>query len=63
MQIATRAAYGKGLLKIGETCDRVYALDGDMRNSTYSQDFMKKYEKRFVECGIAEQNMVISVLL
>jgi len=56
--VATRAAYGKGLISIGQNCDRVYALDGDMRNSTFSQDYMKAFPDRFVECGIAEQNLV-----
>jgi transketolase len=34
------------------------ALDGDCKNSTYSLDFMKEHPERFVECFIAEQNMV-----
>jgi len=34
------------------------ALDGDTKNSTYSQDFLKQHPERFFECFIAEQNMV-----
>lgn len=56
--IATRQCYGKALIKLAKTCDRIYALDGDMKNSTFSQDYMKAYPQRFVECFIAEQNMV-----
>ena len=34
------------------------ALDGDTKNSTYSNKFLAEYPDRFVECFIAEQNMV-----
>lgn len=57
-QVATRNAYGTALAKIGETCDRVVALDCDVKNSTFSQTFKKAFPDRFVECFIAEQNMV-----
>ena len=56
--IATREAYGNALARIGEPDLRVVALDGDTKNSTYSEKFMKKFPKRFTECFIAEQNMV-----
>ena len=56
--VATRQAYGNALKKLG-TCDpTVVALDGDTKNSTYSEYFLKAYPDRFVECFIAEQNMV-----
>ncbi|EDO45420.1 predicted protein [Nematostella vectensis] len=57
-KLATRQAYGNGLLKIGNANSRVIALDGDMKNSTFSQEFMKAHPDRFIECFIAEQNMV-----
>lgn len=57
-QIATREVYGKVLAQLGEGNDKIYALDGDVKNSTYSIDFMKAHPERFVECFIAEQNMV-----
>jgi len=57
-KLATRASYGKALVKLAKNCNRIYALDGDMKNSTFSQDYMKAYPDRFVECFIAEQNMV-----
>ncbi|HVV02335.1 MAG TPA: transketolase [Verrucomicrobiae bacterium] len=56
--IATREAFGNALLRIGEADPRVVALDGDTKNSTYSEKFQKKFPERFTECFIAEQNMV-----
>lgn len=56
--IATRRAYGAALLALGAADERITALDGDVRNSTFSEMFYKKYPARFVECKIAEQNMV-----
>jgi transketolase len=57
-RMATRRAYGVALLALGGVNDRIVALDGDVRNSTYSEMFAKKYPDRFVECKIAEQNMI-----
>lgn len=56
--VATREAYGNALARIGETDRRVVALDGDTKNSTFSERFLKKFPDRFFECFIAEQNMV-----
>jgi len=56
--VATREAFGNALVRIGEVDERVVALDGDTKNSTYSEKFMKKFPARFTECFIAEQNMV-----
>ena len=55
---ATREAFGNALLRIGEADPRVVAMDGDTKNSTYSDKFYKKFPERFTECFIAEQNMV-----
>ena len=57
-QVATRQAYGTALRKLGQINPDVVVLDGDTKNSTYSQEFLKKFPDRFVECYIAEQNMV-----
>ena len=57
-QVATREAFGNALVRIGETDSRVVAMDGDTKNSTYSEKFAKKFPARFTECFIAEQNMV-----
>jgi transketolase len=57
-KVATREAFGLALARIGEVDQRVVAMDGDTKNSTYSDKFMKKFPERFTECFIAEQNMV-----
>jgi len=57
-KIATRAAYGTALAKLGASSDRVISLDGDTKNSTFAITFQKEFPDRFVECFIAEQNMV-----
>ncbi len=54
---ATRMAFGKALEKLGiDPC--IVAVDGDTKNSTYTEFFFKKYPERSVECWIAEQNMM-----
>src|SRR5262245_44775649 len=55
---ATREAYGDALVKIAKTDSRIVALDGDTKNSTFSEKFLKAYPQRFFEMFIAEQNMV-----
>ncbi|MBN2563537.1 MAG: transketolase [Phycisphaerae bacterium] len=57
-KLATRRAYGAALLAIGSANERVIALDGDVRNSTMSEIFATRHPDRFVECKIAEQNMI-----
>jgi len=57
-KVATREAFGNALARIGDADQRVVALDGDTKNSTYSEKFFKKFPNRFTECFIAEQNMV-----
>jgi transketolase len=56
--VATREAYGNALVRLGEVDPRIVALDGDTKNSTYSEKFFKKFPDRSLECFIAEQNMV-----
>lgn len=48
---------GNALLKLADTNKRVISLDGDMKNSTFSEKVAKKYPEQFVECFIAEQNV------
>ncbi|MFY9574176.1 MAG: transketolase [Blastocatellia bacterium] len=57
-QVATREAYGEALAKLGDINPLIVALDGDTKNSTYSEKFMKAHGGRFFESFIAEQNMV-----
>ncbi|XP_053436488.1 transketolase-like protein 1 isoform X2 [Nycticebus coucang] len=57
-KMATRRACGFALAKLGHANDRVIVLDGDTKNSTFSEIFKKEHPERFIECFIAEQNMV-----
>ncbi|XP_051962017.1 transketolase-like [Xyrauchen texanus] len=57
-KISTRKAYGVALKKMGDASSRVVALDGDTKNSTFSDIFKKAHPDRYIECFIAEQNMV-----
>lgn len=56
--VATREAFGTALARIGGVDTRIVAMDGDTKNSTYSEKFLRKFPNRFVECFIAEANMV-----
>jgi transketolase len=56
--LATREAYGNALVRVGEVDQRIVAMDGDTKNSTFAEKFHKKFPERFTECFIAEQNMV-----
>lgn len=55
--VATRQAFGDAIVRVGED-PRVVVLTGDLKNSTQVEDFQAKYPDRFVECGIAEKNMI-----
>lgn len=56
--VPTRNGYGEGLLELGETNPKVVVLTGDLKESTRAEEFAKKYPERFIECGVAEQNMM-----
>jgi len=56
-EIATRLAYGTALAKIAINNSRVIALDGDTKNSTFSDKLKKAFPERYIECFIAEQNL------
>lgn len=57
-EVATRKGFGDALVAIGKSHPDVVALDGDVKNSTYSEEFKKAFPERFFEGYIAEQNMV-----
>ncbi|KAH3819033.1 transketolase-like [Dreissena polymorpha] len=57
-EVATRLAYGVALAKLGSNNSRVIALDGDTKNSTFSDKFKAAHPDRYIECFIAEQNLV-----
>ncbi|XKL66561.1 hypothetical protein PGB90_009981 [Kerria lacca] len=56
--IATRLTYGVALKKLVENNKRIIALDGDTKNSTYSEKVKEISSDNFIECFIAEQNLV-----
>ncbi len=56
--VATREAFGAALVTLGEANPRVVALDADVKNSTFTDKFGKKFPDRFFETFIAEQNMI-----
>ncbi len=56
-KFSTRRAYGVALAALGAD-ERIVALDGDVKNSTFADMFAKKYPQRFFEGRIAEQNIV-----
>merc|ERR1719245_524748 len=56
-KVATRFAYGTALIKLGKNNPSVVALDGEVKNSTYSIRFRDAYPDKFIECFIAEQNL------
>ena len=55
--IATRESYGKALAEMGEKYD-IVVLDADLSKSTKTETFKKKFPERFINCGIAEANMM-----
>jgi len=57
-KVATRAAYGTALAKLGSVNPLVIALDGDTKNSTFAEKFLAAHPERYFEGYIAEQNMV-----
>ena len=57
-QEATRKAYGDALVAVGAHRPEVVALDGEVSNSTHSEEFQKAYPERFHEMFIAEQVML-----
>jgi transketolase len=60
--IATREAFGDAIARLGDVDERVVALDGDVKNSTFSEKFEQKHPNRFYECFIAEQVMIGSAM-
>ena len=57
-KLAQRNYYGKALAKLAETNPDVVVLDADLAGSTKTSEFRKVAPERFVEVGIAEQDMI-----
>lgn len=57
-QEPTRAGFGRGLKKAGELDERVVALCADLTESVQMHHFRDAFSDRFIEVGVAEQNLV-----
>lgn len=57
-EMPTRVAFGNALAQFGEQVPEIVSLDGEVKNSTYAEIFEDAFLNRFVQCFIAEQNMV-----
>lgn len=56
-QVPIRNGFGEGLLAAGEKDERVVGLCADLTDSTKMGGFAKKFPKRYVQIGVAEQNL------
>jgi transketolase len=61
-EVATRKAYGEALAALGSIRGDVVALDGEVSNSTHSEDFRAAHEDRYFEMFIAEQQMIAAAV-
>ena len=57
-QVPIRAGFGEGLVKAGEENENVVALCADLTESTKMDKFKTKFPERFIQVGVAEQNLV-----
>jgi transketolase len=55
---STRAGFGDALLELGKTNKDVVGLCADLTESVKMKAFAEKYPERYIQCGVAEQNMV-----
>ena len=58
IRTATRDAYGKALVELGGLDPNLLVLDADLAAATKTGMFKKAYPERFIDCGIAEGNMI-----
>ncbi len=57
-RVATRAGYGDALVKLGEQHEDIVVLDADLAAATQTKKFKEAFPERFIDCGIAEENMM-----
>lgn len=57
-KVATRQSYGEALKDLGYKNENVVVLDADLSTATKTEIFAKEFPNRFLDMGIAEQNMV-----
>ena len=55
---APRDAFGETLRELGEYNEKVFVLDGDLAGGTKTEYFAEKFPERYLNVGIAEQNMI-----
>jgi transketolase len=61
-EVATRKAYGEAIAALGTLRGDVVALDGEVSNSTHSEDFREAHPDRYFEMFIAEQQLVAAAV-
>jgi transketolase len=61
-EVATRKAYGDALAALGKARGDVVALDGEVSNSTYAEEFRDEIPDRYFEMYIAEQQLVATAV-
>ena len=57
-KIATRDSYGETLKELGAKYDNLVVMDADLAEATKTIKFKKEFPERFIDCGIAEGNMI-----
>ena len=57
-KVATRDSYGNALAELGRLHEDVVVLDADLAGATKTAIFKKEFPERFIDCGIAEGNMI-----
>ena len=57
-KIATRESYGNALAELGKLHEDIIVLDADLAGATKTGIFKKAFPERFINCGIAEGNMM-----
>lgn len=56
-RLPTRDGFGYGLVEAGKRDERIVALTADLAESTRAEWFQKEFPERFVDVGVAEQNL------
>jgi transketolase len=54
----TRSGFGDGILEVARTNENVVVLTADLAGSLKLNGFIKEFPERFIQCGIAEANMI-----
>ena len=57
-KVDTRSGFGEGLVLAGRENENVLALTADLKGSLKMDAFAAEFPERFIQCGIAESNMV-----